>query len=958
MALLKEQNLSVEMAFQESNSSLLSCRSALRHTESRLCELERLLNSLSPDSQAAQSGKRSFDDEYVLSLRAELEDEIRLRGDAEQRAEGVETRLAETLAAARTHAAETGALDADETDRSLIHEVTRRELGASRSALASTEAEVHSLNAVKEELELACGTLRAQLLEKEAVVAALQTELEASQGLLASQHSISGDTAALLSEKDDEILSLSSELDLLKRDARALRDQLVFLHQEAGSKDSSGLSTPVARSGASDSRKEHFRSTSAPFSPSPLRHASYPPDAPATAVQVQNCRSQTLSHEPDELYDPDDERVAHGVPEKDSSAERAVVMIARLREERDEAVSSLSFYLVEHRITSQALQEELDALVAERENLSAALQELQESSAADAEGREQAEARLLEAEEREAQQSARITTLVEQLEPTKEAYEALLAARPDKTIGDAHPPLSPAPAEDQSMLSTPHSPAARPSVVAAEQIHYQISQLHDKLEEVRAVLSERDATIATLVDERDTLSEQLRERSLALTGAQNATLELQQRCEATMERLEHYRTDSAAEKEELQGELDYVRTYLDGAQNLVIELEDDKKRLASAKEGLSHQLGSLQAQLAEAQLRRVQTEEELLEILESNRRLHTERIQSDDTTSQLVICLAQAARMKSAADAIMVNLRTEAHSAWNALAITQAELADITAQRLAAQASLDRQTLQPELHTADPDENRQQLSLLVLILIEASRELSRVRAAHPEKVDVLAREVEERGALADQLLRAEENRARLQYALEESQRAVESMRTDHASEMEGLVRATTELETWLEDSKQKEGDLSTRLAALQQETAEREGRFAGLESDIARQEAEIASVQGEVSRKQDEIDALRESLRAAEEEGKNLVADFNLLSEEFEKKQMEDETKTLHSETQHTQLLEARAALETLQLKHAEVVAREEALDRRKRKLESELEAKQLDVEEVSQFARGHDVPS
>ena len=858
---LNSQIRSLEIAFQDSNSSLLTSRSALVHTESRLGELERLLGILKGEEQRAhahaqggssttlskssfdqdeqgqevQGAKNAFTEEYVLNLRAELEDEINLRVETESRAEVLEARIGQ-LVSERDELAKEGESTPGTEEESLRLDIEERALNRSQRALSTSETERASLLSEIESLTTQLSSTRSLLLISERKIQDLQLELSTMTAILGKRNEeiqlLQGEKEELVKRIEElEVGEMKKEMEmqLLKRDARALRDQLILVQQQreslsrgSSSGDAAAADANAAAAATPDTSPrgtKHTRANSAPFCPSPLRTTSYPPSsspymsksASSFSDAQENANHFTLLAGTSSTFPPtttsaldQKQNESEENAKEDSVEERAVVLVARLRQERDEALQRLEYHLCENKVGMESLMEEMEVLRAEKKKL--------------------------EEELRAGKEELVRTAEAEMLEP---AIPSLLPSSSSTIMTD--PKITSAPLSDiEDSAQRQHQEAHLESLAA------QISSLTSYLED-------RQTVIHTLLSERDSLFDQLSCARLSLKGAQNLSRSLRGDLDALTAEYEAFRKTSGLELEEMEDEIQQNKTYLVGAQNLVLRLEQEKKAVLESLEDVRGEL--LAERSASSEL----------------------EVESERALKGLVLALLSTRKAVKASYARQIAEEAQMTNFTNENTRLQKELAAALSQQTEEVAAASSPV---ELVYA-VEEQQEQINQLIVLLIESSRRTGYLATRLVEADAALSASKDEIAARKEALEVAQDDLELLKEAhedaLSKAQRMHERQLTSLREEMDS---ASTQHSSSVDA-------LRSELTVAQQATQAQNERVRSLETDL---------VQATTT-----VEQLRDALRLAEEEGKNLVQDFNLLSEEFEKRQSEDETRCVVS---------------------------------------------------------------
>lgn len=923
----------------------------MNHTESKLSSLSTLLDELH---------HRSYDDEYVLQLKAEIEDETKARTAAEGRADSAEERIRQLLEQSTRE-------ESPATDEVAILE---HQLNEAKEELGQLYESSEALASEKESLALQLSHVRVQLSNKEHELITLREDLASS-----TEHQDDTDSRVLtlnreialltskLENKEEELHLQSLEFESLKRDATALRDQL--LASTGGGHAMSNKPSP----------RRHFRTNSAPFSPSPLRNASFPPlsctktGSPLSQRRIKRERRNLLASS-DTSSDEDEPEEEHR-----EEAERAIILVARLREERDEAAQQLQYYLLEHQMSAAIMQTEREELA----NRHSELESLYEADRV----RMHSQAEELEiACEKEQAATSELKNALERLGQLQSRYETLSAplSRSSSTAFDTSEH-----AEELEHLKILLSEMEarvlrRTEQIGKEQAHS--SQLQMNLSLAEETISELENTVATmeertvtiqrekdvvtekvteleqeieamqpdkmgdnrrlqreLLDEEYALHEEVQRKEQQLKGASNLVLQLEQKLREAESLLRQANESNAHSIDENGDELRQVKEQLEGARNLALQLEEGRNAFAAEKHELETRLIAVEQDHA-TRIERMQS------LLDSNAHrqadlLHTvSRTTAREKELDLALHEASTAHQKQVNSFVLTlinsarvtsELRGQLSILVSAGDSDKAEVKSLKASLEAARQALTQaqesqrehvcETTKEHDHVGAIQSDDSLLNSTILALVHASAQLDQLRTEVLAKTASLETSYSATEALQGKLDMAEKTVSMLEVAVaryeEERNR---SALVDH--ELEELQTKLAEVEQSSEAQQAKsvalEIEYKAAMVAKQELEAEVERLQAELrhskeaentllsrvdefdslsnEVELLRQEStrkdeHLQNMERELSHQQGHIEELRENLRLAEEEGKNLVTDFNLLSEELERKQHEDETR-------------------------------------------------------------------
>jgi hypothetical protein len=446
----------------------------------------------------------------------------------------------------------------------------------------------------------------------------------------------------------------------------------------------------------------------------------------------------------------------------------------------------------------------------------------------------------------------------------------------------------------------------------------------------KATQADLRSTLAEVMDERDALSDDLHKVTLDLSGAQNAALSMQAELDLVRQQLElqiaSAASSSADQITQLEDRIETLETQLEGAQNAALELQDQVKDLIKGREMvegvLRLQRDEIYSQLMKESARSdVLKSEYILQKIEKEE-MHGLLQEERQQVQSLIVALAQSSQLHR-----------------EVVRRLQGQLQNKTAQILALQEAIEKQ---PPAAPQTSETTDEQVNTLILTLVQASSELSKLRVTSSEQQVRLTAERNSSNQLRKDLLTAQGSLAELQdksakeeqesghaanrVELEEQLRHlleklsaaqelaeqqegryvnVQEESSARASEIERLnieieqlQSVRSEIETALTQAQSVEASLLARLDAADQTISEMQARSDERALEHKQLHMDIEHLKASLQDARDEADSLKENLRAAEEEGRNIVDDFNALSEEYEKTQKEvtqlqqlDETK-------------------------------------------------------------------
>lgn len=615
-------------------------------------------------------------------------------------------------------------------------------------------------------------------------------------------------------------------------------------------------STPSSTSSRQVARHLRTPSILSSYAPSPLRFSPLPfftatsshSHAPSSSSLSLTPSSSTagpfdLNQEPQHLP---------AVPTPDS----LILLAARLRQERDDAISRLAFSSLEHDITVKTLEAELEELDSGRDALK---KDLEEMVVKLIEGEklqsalEEVTDSLSQSESSYRQAKGRLATANAELQELRQRL-----AEHEEKLGEV----------SSISVSTTHgaSPLPVPSCTCRhglEELRRENADLEEQLD--RTVKEHRGATnlVLTLQETLDAKDEEVRSAREALQSERQRSTMLNKDLEKAKQREEGLkaavtqsqagrqqdRKDHSNESALLQDALRDVQLQLEGAANRTLSLqvrldEENDARVACAQErdALKAQVTQLSKDIARQQS------------LASTMQLNTSSLLADKHEVQ-----------KSLESLVLVHL------------LTQQDLRKMRESRLLE--SKTAANSHPQSNYGDDAA----FSNMVVALATTAKDLMHSQ----EHRRTLTSQIQ---AVGSKLKRLECQQANLEAellearakddSLEHLDQANASLRSQVDSLQGDLTHARAELSEAISQA-EKADAASTQLAEA---LSEKESALALAREQVEKQQNRIASLEEELSQ-------TRESLRIAEEEGRNLVADFNMLSEELENRQSEDETR-------------------------------------------------------------------
>lgn len=638
-----------------------------------------------------------------------------------------------------------------------------------------------------------------------------------------------------------------------------------------------------------------------PFSPKPhyLRHVhsqeqereqeKEDPILPSTLVSLSN--SSSLSHPFSSLSSHPQSSSSSASPSsplQQDPLDHAAVLAARLRHERNHALASLHYSSLEHDIAVSTLESELRDLRTGRDALNQDLQQmvikLIEGERAQKQLNEMTDA-LCQSESSYHQAKGRLDTAHAELQELRarlsklEQVEKVERVDGLENIEQLEPRASHITSNNAS--SFPSSKTASPSPccncrTAVDDLRRENADLQDQLETQHRQNSGAANLVLSLQEDRDRAALQLdQSRSdLALQTERLQRLEEDSKhsLNAEKQRSKHFEHLLAIEQTKSSNleatilELDdksraAERAHLDNVDNLQDALTSTRVQL----QGAINRTLALQTQLDEQ-------EEALSAEKAIKENMH---IRAKDLESTI---LEQSQQLSSSSENVRA-LESEAHRLQSSLEnLVLVHLQERHANAAVIQTQISQYPDRPSGSTHGTT-----ISSLIIVLAQVAKQTRILKGSYNNAVSVTS-------PLRANLEQAEAQINTLQSHLHNLQE--ELTKTANLSEtIASLQDQNSLLKLDLAESRQKTEtaylDTSTARSTIKElETvaAEKDDLLSQLRDELDVQRTKILELDRELT-------STRESLRVAEEEGRNLVADFNMLSEELEHLQSEDETR-------------------------------------------------------------------
>ncbi|KAL7008228.1 nuclear mitotic apparatus protein 1 [Cystobasidiomycetes sp. EMM_F5] len=774
-------------------------------SEEQVNELERRLHEYEQATTANVADiagtRRRLEEQLVVndSLLTQLAEAERRMDDAESRLVEVFKDKSREVPSSVAASPNSSQILLDTPDASLERgdkEVLSNRLALCQEELRIAQSDKTALENDCEALSLQVTHLTSELQVRDERISGLSDDREVNDNAsIATYQHLQAECKTLteaLKDREEDIFSTRAELESLKRDALSLRDQL------------------QSQSAQSSSPRQHRRPSSIPFCPSPLRQASFPPPSYSSTV---GAKLSSLSMR--------------------DNQEQAVVLVARLRQERDDAIDQLEYHVAESAVANKALQEDLAVLKNEKSELDQLLQNFKTVvkkkedllAAADADVQ-----RLLVAE--------------------KDLSSTVLALQIKLQEGDT---------------------AHQGTLQQLQDLENEIGSLdserdRQKLELARTCEDRRVAqgTVTLLRASHDALQAQILDSELHWHTAANNMKQKTDMYHAERTGLEIEISAKQQEFKAVEEKLADTAMQLEGAQNLALQLETQLKEQA------------VRSELCEAETQKVviRLESELADIMAQRTRDTGEHVRAQQ-------------KLQDSLDQAAVSYR-HAHDTIGRLQLQLADQAVL----------IEESAAETEASAASADG----VTKLVIALAISARDATRLRATMRS---LLAAAVIKTGRLSDEISRRigmQQANESLSAEAAEQQLTLDSVTarlTQLVDHVHSSDEATAVLRAQYEEALQRNGQLEAKLSQMDHQDS------AGLLIDLASRNREIEQLRHKYAIAQQdlevsqvdlrkalaEIDALRNELHLQQEEGRDLVADFNRLSGEMEQLEQQDQTR-------------------------------------------------------------------
>lgn len=563
------------------------------------------------------------------------------------------------------------------------------------------------------------------------------------------------------------------------------------------------------------------------FAPSPLRFSSFPLILPTTRQPPAPLPSSSSSS------------ASSPLPTDPASS----VLTARLRQERDEAISRLAYCSLEHSITIDTLHSELKDLQSGRDSLKHDL--------------EQMVVKLIEGERAQAELEKLNDTLCQTESSYQQAKGRLATAYAE--LDELRSRLQ----EKEAPALSQHSQASSSCDCSISLLELKKENAHLREELLASKQQHRGASnlVISLQSDLDKQNIELEEQDRALNEEHQHSSFLRQELDQQTKRIQAM--DELIHRESEQ-RIVAERIHREEVAALEDNLQDTQRQL----QGAVNRALALQTQVDD-QASVMSRYEQIQEALQSESRKHKATI--DD----------QHLELKSAT--IRIQELEEENAALQATAQNL-----ILVQLQARQALVDLATAaasRSDDHLQDDPIAQQDMHSLIVSLAETAKQvhwLQSIEKNMSDKLSTLQAEMEQ--------LRAE--KAAIEAQLNDS--------TEDAAAVAAMSEKVTALQIELDAAQQSIEDQRKHTATVESQLSLVESRAASLERTLQERDVSLSQLRQHLSSKEDALQALQkelentqENLRIAEEEGRNLVADFNMLSEELENRQSEDETRSV-----------------------------------------------------------------
>lgn len=591
------------------------------------------------------------------------------------------------------------------------------------------------------------------------------------------------------------------------------------------------------------------------FAPSRLRLSAFPPFVTKVYPSVSSTTSSaSLTRSPASRVS-----VVHNAtldtascttfPSTSSSyppPETHILLAARLRQERDQAISHLAFSALEHDISIKTLEAELLELSSGRDALQNDLKEMV--------------SKLIQGEELQRELTEVTDSLCQTESSYRQAKSRLETANAElhelrQRVAEQEQRLDPA-LQKQSALPLTHQCSCRD---ALEDLRCDNVRFEEELD--MAVRQHHGAAnlVLSLQTDLDNKDRELQraykaaevERQTSRSLRRQLEEEKREKEEALAQIRQHHTAHTIAERQrsseisKLQDSLDDVQVQLKGAVNRALALQRQIDEQFDEQQSLHRDREAMEARLAESLAANCQQESQLTRLRLDVKDELAERNALQQCIHNLVLVHLQTRQN------VRKTSRTPSKANNSSLLIRSNDLMDNATS-----------------------------SSLIVAMTQTAAELSTLKTLHGQtegRNRTLVKQVD---------------------CLEAEKREVHSHVSQKNASMNELAQTNDTLQgevlslhETVEEVRQKAVDASLRADLADQHVVQVEKDLLQRDEALRMLRLELNDQQVTIETLQTELSSTRESLRIAEEEGRNLVADFNMLSEELEHRQSEDETR-------------------------------------------------------------------
>ena len=555
-------------------------------------------------------------------------------------------------------------------------------------------------------------------------------------------------------------------------------------------------------------------------------------------------------------------QTASALPDS-SGDEHAVILVTRLRKERDEAQNALRWQVLERNASNEATKV---AMAQEKAQLSAQVDQMTQLHAS-----LEAQCQTLH---------GRVTELEGECEELHRSSRSAEAATQDKQA---------------ELLSTQQEATRLRACIDA-----QSTQMDDLRLELRSVLSSNSE-----LEEKLTQQKQLHDGAASLVLSLQSSLDDQ---EVDLGRLQALLAASRTQMAGQAEEQDVLRTDLATRGKLLAECQE-------AKLALEQELAAAHAKSQELERNITQSD---IDYTEELRRLHQEHAAHEAELQAKYTALEEALN--------------EAALLYRA-ATNRSVAMEVTAANLAAQ----HEESQSEATARD-----QQMQQYICLLVLAAAELQRLRSIIRSMLQNSTRRDEHTKQLKQAVMEAQHEARvsdeRASTVAAEFGAVRSSLQQSEAQQLE----RTRQLDEQAAVHAALEAEYNATKAQLQKATEVAQAKSV----DVDKSEHEV--LRSRLLASEAQVIQLRQQLSEQEAEGLELVADFNRLSNEMEKLEQQDLTRSEQSEHQARHLAEVAAQHSDMLRTHDEVMATMRSLEAEVGELQAQVAAKSAEAENVS----------